>query len=145
MVACITKIASARTLSALSPVVTPAEWIKPRWHAPDGTLLPLPALGYPWRDISMDFVVGFPQSNGHDAIWVVVDRLTKQFHFPPCNTDIDAEGLADLFLTHASKPHRLPAISRTAGPSPCPLPSFGQQPGVGSHLLSPSTLYAVAT
>ena len=32
----------------------------------------------------MDFVVGFPKTtNGHDAIWVIVDRLTKSTHFLP--------------------------------------------------------------
>ena len=73
---------------------------KPRRHAPYGTLLPLPVPDHPWQDISMDFVVGLPESGGFDAIWVVVDRLTKQRHFVPCRSDIDAAGLADLFLLH---------------------------------------------
>ena len=31
-----------------------------------------------WESISMDFIVGLPTTNhGHDAIWVVVDQLTK--------------------------------------------------------------------
>ena len=30
----------------------------------------------------MDFVTHFPQtSRGHDAVWVIVDRLTKLAHF----------------------------------------------------------------
>jgi hypothetical protein len=48
----------------------------------------------------MDFVTGLPNSKGHDAIWVVVDRLTKMRHFIPYSTTIDAEGLANLFMTH---------------------------------------------
>jgi hypothetical protein len=48
----------------------------------------------------MDFVTGLPSSKGYDAIWVVVDRLTKMRHFAPCSTMIDAEGLADLFLSN---------------------------------------------
>jgi transposase InsO family protein len=56
----------------------------------------------------MDFVVGLPESDGFDAIWVVVDRLTKQRHFAPCTTTIDATGLADLFLNNVFKLHGLP-------------------------------------
>ena len=46
----------------------------------------------------MDFVVGLPWSNGCDAIWVVVDRLTKQRHLVPCTSTVDAKDLADLFI-----------------------------------------------
>ena len=52
--------------------------IKPRRHASHGTLLPLPVSDQPWQEISMDFVIGLPESKGFDAIWVVVDRLSKQ-------------------------------------------------------------------
>ena len=36
--------------------------------------------------ITIDFVIGLPKSpRGNDAIWVVVDRLTKSRHFLPKN------------------------------------------------------------
>jgi hypothetical protein len=56
----------------------------------------------------MDFVTGLPNSNGFDSIWVVVDRLTKLQHFAPCSTTIDAEGLAELFLSNIFRLHGLP-------------------------------------
>lgn len=35
----------------------------------------------------MGFVSGLPQTpRGHDAIWVIVDRLTKSAHFLPMKT-----------------------------------------------------------
>ena len=51
---------------------------------PPGLLMPLPPPEWKWSHITMDFVSGFPRlSQGHDAIWVVVDRLTKSVHFLP--------------------------------------------------------------
>ena len=35
----------------------------------------------------MDFIIGLPMMpQGHDSIWVIVDRLTKSAHFIPMNT-----------------------------------------------------------
>ncbi|GJS32173.1 putative reverse transcriptase domain-containing protein [Tanacetum coccineum] len=37
-----------------------------------------------WERITMDFITKLPKtSNGHDTIWVIVDRLTKSAHFIP--------------------------------------------------------------
>nr|GEU70440.1 retrotransposon protein, putative, Ty3-gypsy subclass [Tanacetum cinerariifolium] len=45
-----------------------------------GLLQPLDIPVWKWDKISMDFVTGLPQTQRrHDAIWVVVDRLTKPF------------------------------------------------------------------
>jgi hypothetical protein len=76
-------------------------------HLPYGVLHPLPAPERPWKDIALDLVTGLPNSRGHDAIWVVVDRLTKMRHLVPCSTMIDAEGLANLFMTHIFRLHGL--------------------------------------
>nr|GFD02388.1 putative reverse transcriptase domain-containing protein [Tanacetum cinerariifolium] len=41
-----------------------------------------------WDEISMDLVTGLPQTQRrHDAIWVVMDRLTKSAHFLPIRKD----------------------------------------------------------
>jgi hypothetical protein len=50
-------------------------------HTP-GILKPLPIPVWKWEDLSMDFIVGLPQtSKGHDSIGVIVDRLIKSAHF----------------------------------------------------------------
>ncbi|KAL5549711.1 hypothetical protein UlMin_004942 [Ulmus minor] len=54
-----------------------------------------------WEQISMDFVVGLPKTtNGYDAVWVIVDRLTKSAHFLPIKITYSLEQLADLTAFH---------------------------------------------
>nr|GFC76816.1 transposon Ty3-I Gag-Pol polyprotein [Tanacetum cinerariifolium] len=51
-----------------------------------------------WDEISMDFVIGLPPTQRrHDAIWVVVDRLTKSAHFLPIRKDYSVSRLAEIF------------------------------------------------
>ena len=60
-----------------------------------GTLQPLPILEWKWEHITMDFVVGLPRTQqGHDAIWVIVDRLTKSAHFLPVKVSYSLDKLA---------------------------------------------------
>ena len=43
----------------------------------------------------MDFMTGLPWTQRqHDAIWVIVDRLTKSVHFLPVNVEDSLENLA---------------------------------------------------
>jgi hypothetical protein len=58
----------------------------------------------------MDFVTGLPEWEGYDAIWVVVDRLSKMRHCVPGKTTIDARGLAEIFLKEVVRLHGLPTI-----------------------------------
>jgi transposase InsO family protein len=86
-------------------------------HAPFGILRPLPIPDRPWQDIAMDFVTGLPWSEGCDAIWVVIDRLTKGRHLVPCLSTVDAKDLADLFLQHVFRLHGIPeSIVSDRGP-----------------------------
>ena len=96
-------------------------------HAPFGILRPLPIPDRPWEDIAMDFVTGLPASQGYDAIWVVVDRLTKARHLVPCCSSIDAAGLVDLFIQHIFRLHGLP----TRSPRPRPSSYLGEEDMAG--------------
>nr|GEZ35599.1 putative nucleotidyltransferase, ribonuclease H [Tanacetum cinerariifolium] len=58
----------------------------------DTRLLDIPV--WKWDEVSMDFVTGLPQTQRrHDAIWVVVDRLTKSAHFLPIRKDYSVSRL----------------------------------------------------
>ena len=58
----------------------------------------------------MDFIVGLPHTNcGHDAIWVVVDRLTKMCQFIPTKTTVKTPELARLFVDNVYRLYGLPA------------------------------------
>nr|GEV75674.1 retrotransposable element Tf2 [Tanacetum cinerariifolium] len=59
-----------------------------------------------WHEISMDFVTGLPQTQRrHDAIWVVVDRLTKSSHFLPIRKDYSVSRLAEIFQQEIVRLH----------------------------------------
>lgn len=83
--------------------------IKPARHAPYGFLKPLTVPQKRWESVSMDFIVGLPQSEGFDAILVCVDRLTKMAHFMPCTSEIDSAGTAKLFRDTVFRIHGLPS------------------------------------
>ena len=49
--------------------------------------------------LPMDFVTGLPWTQRqHDAIWVIVDRLTKSAHFLSVNVEDSLEKLAQLYV-----------------------------------------------
>ncbi|SJL16884.1 uncharacterized protein ARMOST_20414 [Armillaria ostoyae] len=54
----------------------------------------------PWTHISVDMVTGLPDSNGHDALLVVVDRFSKAIILVPCNVELSAEGWARILRDH---------------------------------------------
>jgi transposase InsO family protein len=56
----------------------------------------------------MDFVVGLPESDGYNAVWVVVDRLSNMKHLVPCRDNTDGKKLGEMFIMEVFKLHGLP-------------------------------------
>ncbi|GJR12421.1 putative reverse transcriptase domain-containing protein [Tanacetum coccineum] len=57
----------------------------------------------------MDLVTKFPRSSsGYDAIWVIVDRLTKSAHFLPIREDYKTEKLARIYINEIVARHGVP-------------------------------------
>ena len=82
---------------------------KPSNQLPPGLLQPLTIPEQKWESISMDFIMQLPPTpRKHDAIMVVVDRLTKRAHFIPTNTTVTAPEVAKLFFENIFKYHGLP-------------------------------------
>ena len=80
--------------------------VKVEHRKPGGLLQPLPVPGWKWERITMDFVVGLPKSQkGNDAIWVIVDRLTKSSHFIPIRTTDSIEKLCRVYIDQIVRLH----------------------------------------
>ncbi|GJS36097.1 putative reverse transcriptase domain-containing protein [Tanacetum coccineum] len=57
----------------------------------------------------MDFITKLPRTrNGHDAIWVVVDRLTKSAHFLAIREDYSTDNLVRLYSDEIVVRHGVP-------------------------------------
>ncbi|KAG4201951.1 hypothetical protein ERO13_A05G308150v2 [Gossypium hirsutum] len=57
----------------------------------------------------MDFVLGLPLSlRKKDAIWFVVDRLTKSANFIPVRSDYSLDKLAELYIFDIVRLHGMP-------------------------------------
>src|SRR3954469_19917621 len=57
----------------------------------------------------MDFICGLPRSrNGYEAVWVVVDRLTKNAHFLAMNMTDSLEKLSKLYMQEIVRLHGVP-------------------------------------
>ncbi|KAL5740018.1 hypothetical protein ACOSQ2_029198 [Xanthoceras sorbifolium] len=73
--------------------------VKAEHQVPSGLLQPIAIPEWKWDRITMDF---------HDAVWVIVDRLTKSAHFLPVRTDYSLDRLAELYIREIVRLHGVP-------------------------------------
>ncbi|XP_070002165.1 uncharacterized protein [Nicotiana sylvestris] len=85
------------------------QFVKYEHHRPSRLLQKLEIPQWKWKRITMDFVVGLPRTRQKfNAIWVIVDRLTKSAHFLPVVTTYSSEQLARVYIREIVRLHGVP-------------------------------------
>ncbi|KAI3715416.1 hypothetical protein L6452_22398 [Arctium lappa] len=83
--------------------------VKAEHQKPSGLLQQPEIPQWKWDQVSMDFITKLPRTGkGNDAIWVIVDRLTKSAHFLPIREDFKIERLAQLYIDEIVSRHGVP-------------------------------------
>ncbi|GKA80761.1 putative reverse transcriptase domain-containing protein [Tanacetum coccineum] len=83
--------------------------VKAESQKPSGLLVQPEIPLWKWERITMDFITKFPKtSNGHDTIWVIVNRLTKSAHFIPTRETYSMETLTRLYIKEIVSRHGVP-------------------------------------
>ncbi|WOG99882.1 hypothetical protein DCAR_0519238 [Daucus carota subsp. sativus] len=83
--------------------------VKVEHQAPAGKLHPLSIPEWKWEKITMDFVTNLPKTRkGNDAIWIIVDRLTKSAHFLPISWGCTLDHLAQRYVNEIVRLHGVP-------------------------------------
>ena len=84
--------------------------VKAEHQKPSYLLQPLPVPEWKWDHIAMDFVTKLPPTHEkHDAICVIVDRLTKLAHFITYKISYSVEKLSRLYIQQVVQLHGVPA------------------------------------
>ncbi|GJT37622.1 putative reverse transcriptase domain-containing protein [Tanacetum coccineum] len=85
--------------------------VKAEHQRPSGLLVQTKIPQWKWDNIIMDFVTKLPKSSqGHDTIWVIVDRLTKSTIFIPIRENDPMEKLARMYLKEVVTRHGIPVL-----------------------------------
>ncbi|GKD74657.1 putative reverse transcriptase domain-containing protein [Tanacetum coccineum] len=80
--------------------------VKAECQKPSGLLVQPEIPMWKWEIITIDFITKLPKnSNGHDTIWVIVDRLTKSAHFIPTRETDSMETLTRLYTKEIVSRH----------------------------------------
>ncbi|GJY88223.1 putative reverse transcriptase domain-containing protein [Tanacetum coccineum] len=102
--------ATAEMLCGLNQLMERKECgVKAEHQRPSGLLQQPEIPDWKWDNITMDFITKLPRTkNGHDTIWVIVDRLTKSAHFLVIREDYSMEKMARLYIDEIVARHGVP-------------------------------------
>ena len=83
--------------------------VKAEHQKPTGLLQPLEVVEWKWEHVKMDFVTHLHRTpQGHDAICVIVDRLTKWTHFLAVRMTFTLERFCRLYIREIVRLHGIP-------------------------------------
>ena len=78
--------------------------VKAEYQKPTKTFQPLSISEWKWEHLTMDFVVDLPRTQtSHDAIWVIIDKLTKSVSFLAIRSKFSLDKLARLYINEIVK------------------------------------------
>jgi hypothetical protein len=80
--------------------------LRPQWQY--GPLQPNLMPFGSWDVVTIDLITQLPESDGFDAIMVIVDRFSKQAHFFPVTNKFSAKDLPLILYDRVWTQHRLP-------------------------------------
>ncbi|GJX12683.1 putative reverse transcriptase domain-containing protein [Tanacetum coccineum] len=83
--------------------------VKAEHQRPSGLLQKPKIPEWKWDKITMDLITKLPRSiSGHDAIWEIVDRLTKSAYFLAIHEDFSTKKLTSLYIHVIMARHGVP-------------------------------------
>ena len=83
--------------------------VKAEHQKATGLLQPLEVAEWKWEHVTMDFVTHLPRTQQkHDAVWVIVDRLTKLAHFLTLRMTFALERFYQLYILEIVRLHGVP-------------------------------------
>ncbi|KAJ9539090.1 hypothetical protein OSB04_031823 [Centaurea solstitialis] len=83
--------------------------VKAEHQKPHGKMQPLEIPEWKWENLTMDLITKLPKTpRKFDAIWVIVDRLTKSAIFLPIRESSTAEQLAKIYVDEVVSRHGVP-------------------------------------
>jgi hypothetical protein len=83
----------------------PCQQVKVFPSQASGLLHPLLPPKEPWEQVTANFIMELPESQGYDATLVAANHHTKHTHFIPLVLAVSTEGTVQLFQDHMWKHH----------------------------------------
>ena len=83
--------------------------VKVEHHKAGGMTQDIDIPTWKWKVININFIIGLPRTRRqHDSIWVIVNRMSKSFHFLAVKTINSAEDYAEIYINEIVRLHGVP-------------------------------------